>query len=235
MSSAIRQAGLPFLLMLVWQTVGLAQQDRHRPPCNSTRCKTIERFLKQHYCGQSPYGNGPDNGCAILDPKPGKAVDVIADFECHWSQAQDKSVCQRHGKPPATIRTSVVHELRRLGLPSTDNDIYFRVWKPRSAEWLIAEGYYAHLLRDSFTLCQVVLLVDAQGGVRVLRKVPFQSADIDVPLVTTWSLLDLADADGDGQLDVILRGDAYEDHWFEVVTPNRQSTPTIFSGMGYYL
>jgi hypothetical protein len=235
MSSVVRQAGVPFLLMLVWQTVGLAQQDRHRPPCNSTRCKTIEQFLKQHYCGKSPYGNGPDNGCDILDPNPGKAVDAIADFACNWSPAQDKSVCQRHGKPPASIRTSVVRELRRLGLPTTDNDIYFRVWKPRSADWWVAEGDYSHSLGARFTICQVVILVDTQGRVRVLRKLPFQSADIDVPKVTTWSLLGLADTDGDGQLDVILRGDAYEDHWLEVITPNRQSRPTLFSGLGYYL
>lgn len=235
MTFAVRQAGLPFLLMLVWQMVGLAQQDRHRPPCNSTRCKTIERFLKQHYCGKFPYGNGPDNGCAILDPNPGKAVDVIADFACNWSPADDKAVCKGHGKPPATIRTPVVRELRRLGLPSTENDVYFRVWKPRSVDWWVAEGYYEHSLGDRFTLCQVVVLLDTQGRPRVLRKVPFQSANTDVPEVTTWSLLGLADADGDGQLDVILRGDAYENHWLEVITPNRQSTPTLFSGLGYYL
>jgi hypothetical protein len=193
--------------------------------------------LKRHYCGASPFGNGPHNGCEILDTKnPGEAVDVIANFECDWSQAQDKSVCQQHGMPPTNTRTTVVRELRRLGLPSTvDKDIYFTVWKPQSANWSVAEGYYSRTLSENFTICQVILLVDVLGHVRALRELPFQRTNVDVPRVTTWSLLGLADADADGQLDIILRGDGYEDHWLEVITPNRQSTPTLFSGLGYYL
>jgi hypothetical protein len=45
----------------------------------------------------------------------------------------------------------------------------------------------------------------------------------------------LADADGDGRIEVILEGDAYEDHWLEVESIQDGSSRTIFSGLGYYL
>jgi len=53
--------------------------------------------------------------------------------------------------------------------------------------------------------------------------------------VTTWSPLDLADVNADGQIEVILEGDAYEDHWIEVVGMRGGSFRTIYSGLGYYL
>jgi hypothetical protein len=53
--------------------------------------------------------------------------------------------------------------------------------------------------------------------------------------VTTWSLLDLADIDGSGRMDVILRGDGYEDHWIEVHSIQQGSHRMVFSGLGYYL
>jgi hypothetical protein len=34
---------------------------------------------------------------------------------------------------------------------------------------------------------------------------------------------------------VILVGDAYEDHWLEVISVHDGSAKTIFSGLGYYL
>jgi hypothetical protein len=68
-----------------------------------------------------------------------------------------------------------------------------------------------------------------------LRKVPFQKTDQDVPTVVEWVPLDLADANGDGTEDIILEGDAYEDHWLEVVSVMGWSAETIFSGLGYYL
>jgi len=77
--------------------------------------------------------------------------------------------------------------------------------------------------------------MDPNSGTIVLRKLPLTKTDVDVPRVTTWKLLSLADADNDGQPDIILEGDAYEDHWFEVVVIDHRSAQTIFSGLGYYL
>ena len=39
----------------------------------------------------------------------------------------------------------------------------------------------------------------------------------------------------DGQVDVVLVGDAYEDHWLEVISVGNGTAKTIFSGLGYYL
>jgi hypothetical protein len=48
-------------------------------------------------------------------------------------------------------------------------------------------------------------------------------------------LLDLADVDGDGQVDIILRGIGYEGDWLEVVSLQQGSPKTVFSGLGYGL
>lgn len=84
-------------------------------------------------------------------------------------------------------------------------------------------------------LCQVILVVDQTSKVIVLRKVPFQKTDADVPVVTTWSLVDVADVDGAGQFNVIFEADSYENHWFEVDRVQDGSSHTIFSGLGYFL
>jgi hypothetical protein len=81
----------------------------------------------------------------------------------------------------------------------------------------------------------VIVTIDQRSQVHVLRKVQFQKTDEDKPAVTTWSPIDLADADGDGRIEVILEGDAYEDHWLEVESIQDGSSRTIFSGLGYYL
>jgi hypothetical protein len=44
------------------------------------------------------------------------------------------------------------------------------------------------------------------------------------------------DVNGDGTPDIVLEGDAYEDHWLEVISISKNFTVrTIFSGLGYYL
>ena len=68
----------------------------------------------------------------------------------------------------------------------------------------------------------MIVTIHQTSDVVVLRTVLFQTTDLDVPTPTQWEPIDLADADGDSQVEVILEGDAYEDHWLEVVrgSPN---------------
>ena len=56
---------------------------------------------------------------------------------------------------------------------------------------------------------------------------------IDVPRVTDWAPLDLSGTRGNGEVDVVLAGDAYEDHWIEVIRVKNGSARTMFSGLGY--
>jgi hypothetical protein len=94
---------------------------------------------------------------------------------------------------------------------------------------------YKNTYGIDMTICQVIVLIDQAEKVHVLRKVPFQKTNADVPKVIMWIPLDLADVNGDEKTEIILRGDAYEDHWLEVVGMKNSSFETIYSGLGYYL
>jgi hypothetical protein len=214
-----------------------AEKDPHRPPCTSARCRKIKSFLKAHYCGESPFGNGPDDGCEMQRPKKlAVGINVKADFECKWSDAEGKSRCQQHGEPPSEVRSILDREMRGLGLPTkNDRELYFTVWESTHSGWLLAQAEYDHIAGSDLMLCQVILIIDQSSQVRVLRKVPYQKTNANVLEVTTWDLLDVADVDGDGHIEVILEDDAYENHWFEVDRVQDGSSHTIFSGLGYYL
>ena len=140
------------------------------------------------------------------------------------------------GEPSSELRDIFVVKLRGLGLPAKPRgQIYFTVWQPTGLDWALVEAYNDHIEGSDVTLCQVIAIIDQNSQVSVLRKVPFQKTDADKNTVTTWSLLDLADVNADGQVEVILEGDAYEDQWIEVVGMKDGSFKTIFSGLGYYL
>jgi hypothetical protein len=126
--------------------------------------------------------------------------------------------------------------MRLLGLPEeAEREVYFKVLKSASG-LSVLEGAYDHVRELELTFCEVIVVVDARGGVHLLRNVPLQKAEnVDTADFTSWSPMDIADADGDGNLDIILEGDAYEDHWLEVVSVQGDSFTTIFSGLGYYL
>lgn len=233
----------PILIAVVVSVLAIAgrggapgEKDPHRPPCASAYCKKIKSFLKKHYCGESPAGNGPDDGCDLRDQKkPGAGVSIKAEPKCEWNKSNEIE-CQQRGEPSPDVRSVLIGQLRKFGLPArAAGKTYFTVWESTQEGWSVAEADYSKPVGGDVELCQVIVLIDKNSQVAVVRKVPFQKTDSDVPTITQWSLLDLADADGDGQVEIILEGDAYENHWLEVVGMRNGSLKTIFSGLGYYL
>lgn len=216
---------------------GQSGKDPHRPACTSSPCQKIESFLRAKFCGASPFGNGPQNSC---DTRYAKqlltGVNIIAAFDCKWSETDGRPKCRQRSEPPPSIRNLLVQELRRLGLPArAEKDIYFTVWQPSSAKWFLAAADYGQATGSALTLCQVIVVVDPDGHVQALRNVQFQKTKADAPTVTTWFPMGIADVDGDGQLEIILEGDTYENHWLEVDKMQNGSFRAVFSGLGYYL
>jgi hypothetical protein len=212
-------------------------KDPHRPSCTSAGCQKVESFLKANFCGASPFGNGPRNGCDTRAAKQLLAgVNVKAAFDCEWSVTDGRPKCRQRSAPPPDIRNILLREMQRLGLPpKAEKDIYFTVWQPSSIKWLLAAADYGQANGSDLALCQVILLVGPDGHIQTLRKVQFQKTNADKPTVTTWFPMGIADVDGDGQLEIILEGDAYQDHWFEVDKMQGGSFRKIYSGLGYYL
>jgi hypothetical protein len=130
----------------------------------------------------------------------------------------------------------LIGELRRLGLPrKAKGQIYFNVWESPASGLTLASADYDHSAGNDLWLSQVIVTIGQSSHVSVLRKVRFQKTDVDKPTVTLWSPIDLADIDGSGHTVVVLEGDAYEDHWIEVVSVQDGSPHTVFSGLGYFL
>ncbi|HEV2398924.1 MAG TPA: hypothetical protein VGS27_18410 [Candidatus Sulfotelmatobacter sp.] len=214
------------------------EKDPHRPPCTTVRCRKIKSFLRSHYCGKGPFGNGPEESCDTRGSKKpaGTGTEVTAQFFCSWDESAKASKCKQRGQPTNEERDVVLHQMRLLGLPKRGEDeVLFKVLRSTSG-LSVMQGVYDHLNGLELTFCEVIVAADATEGIHVLRRVRLRKAEnVDVVDFTTWSPVDIADTDGDGQLDIVLEGDAYEDHWFEVVTIEDGSFKTIFSGLGYYL
>jgi hypothetical protein len=219
------------------QEAGQPEKDPHRPPCTNGQCRKIRSFIKSHYCGKGPFGNGPDESCDTRGPKKpaGTGTKVTAEYFCSWDESAKGSKCNQRGQPTSEERNIVVQQMRLLGLPKGgEHEVHFKVL--RSSGLSVMQGAYDHLNGVELTFCEVVVVADANGGVHVLRKVKLRkAANVDVVDFTTWSPVDIADTDGNGQLEVVLEGEAYEDHWFEVVSLQNGSFKTVFSGLGYYL
>lgn len=217
------------------QTLAQTYKDPHRPPCRNAACLKIRKFLESHYCGQSPSGNGPGDGCEIKQlGKPADGIEVISDYKCEWDEKNEKKCTQRK-QPTDADRRILEGELKRLGLPGdAEGQIYFRVWKSAHSGWLVAAADYSRPAGPDVYVCEV-LLVKEGSQVTVLRSIPFQKTDADVPTVTFWAPIDIVDVKGDGQEALVLEADAYENHWLEVVNMGPGASKTVFSGLGYYL
>jgi hypothetical protein len=160
MSNAIVRAALLLALVATaWgqaKTSAQAAKDPHRPVCTNASCRKIKSFLKSHYCGESPYGNGPEDGCLISQPKKlGSGIKITADFVCRWRTMEAN--CQQHGHPSPEVRRILVREMRGIGLPAQEDDrIHFTVWESSSAGWSLAKADYDVLAgNDLLALCQV--------------------------------------------------------------------------------
>ncbi len=233
----VKQSFIAALLSVLALSVYATPQDEHRSDCATAACRKIKTYLKRHYCGKSPAGNGPDDSCDIEFPKKAQnGIEVEADYHCEWNEAKQDSVCKQIGQPSASVRRILVDELRGLGLPEkASGEIRFNILKSLASGWSVADADYSNKSGEDLELCEVIVLIDKDSHITVLRKLPFQKTDIDVPSVTQWSVVDVADVEGTGQLAIVLEGDAYEDHWLEVISLHSGSPQTVFSGLGYYL
>lgn len=237
---AYRWLAVAATLSLCAVTVRTAKQDKkdpNRPVCTTDGCRKAKAFVKAHYCGESPAGNGPDDSCEIKMPKtPSLGVKVVADYTCAWNDLKQQADCEQHGQPSPAVRGILMAELHRLGL-ATDakGETWFTVWKPTTSDWSLAVAYYSLTRGEDIWLCEVVAIIDKNSHAVIIRKLPFQKTDIDKPDVTQWALVDITDVEGAGHDDIVLEGDAYENHWFQVVRVQAGTVHTIFSGLGYYL
>ena len=230
-------AALISVVVVSAQSEEQAERDPHRPACVDAHCRKIKSFLETHYCGEMPFGNGPDDGCEIKEIKTVRAgIDVIADYNCEWRESTRAMHCEQHRKPSEAVSDILMRELHRIGLPAKANgQTNFTVWKAIHSGWSIAVADYSNTVGSDLELCEVVVAIDETSHATVLRKLPFQRTDADKPTVTEWTLVDLADVEGTGQEDIVLEGDDYEDHWLEVIRLRDGSAKTVFSGLGYYL
>ena len=232
-------AGL-LLLALPGEVIGQQGfKDPHRPACKDARCQKIKAYIQAHYC-EAPVTQDGIDYCYVPHENEGTGNDVavIASYSCE--SGGDRCQWKQSGQPAPQIKATLLREMRQLGQPRAgDQRTYFTVWKSKSAGWTLAEGLHYRWIGYPFpgtvTVCQVFLIVDRKSQVTVLHTLPFQETDENQYYVTQWTTLDIADADGDGQPEVILRGDAYENHWFEVFSFENGSARMIFSGLGYNL
>jgi len=219
------------------QSAERTEPDPHRPACVDAHCFTAKSFVQAHYCGASPFGNGPDDSCEIKKVVKAHAdVEVVADFSCGWNDSTHAAECDQRGKPSQVVGDVLIGELHRIGLPANaTGQTYFTVWKAGRSGWSIAVASYSRITGSVLDVCEVVAIIDEKLHATVLREQPFQTTDVEVPTITSWALVDLADVEGTGQKDIVLEGDEYEDHWLEVISLRDGAAKTVFSGLGYYL
>lgn len=235
-ANSFRTAGAR--LTALW-AIGLAASapglgQPHRQPCRTARCKAVRAFVKAHYCGESPFGNGPDDSCRIQALQK-KSSDVIVEANSVCSSDENATTpCKQTGSIAPALRAKLLERTHELGMPtSEDNAVLFLAMKSKKTGWSLLQASDESTKGSKLLVCDLVVAIDPDGGFHELRKIPFQTTDAEVPTVTVWSAIDIADVNG--QQEFILEGDQYEDHWFEAFSV-RNGTPKLdFAGLGYYL
>src|SRR5512140_1202504 len=99
------------LCILAPQLKAQRQKDPHRPPCTSAPCQKAESFVKAHFCGASPFGKGPRNGC---DTRYAKqlltGVNVLAAFACETDVTDGRPKCRQRSQPSPSVRNLLLGE-----------------------------------------------------------------------------------------------------------------------------
>jgi hypothetical protein len=142
-----------------------------------------QSVFEEHYCGDAPFGDGPDDSCDVADrAKRSSKVRVIADYNCEWNRSKDEAECKQQGQLRPELRGILGRELQHWGLPdNAPGKTYFTVWQGEGVGWLLAEAHYSNRAGDTVELCEVVAVVDKDGRAIVLRKLPLKRTDVDGP------------------------------------------------------
>jgi hypothetical protein len=215
-----------------------SRKDPHRPPCTSQECRAIQQYLKAHYCGRSPWGNGEGESCELRVPKAAtRGFKTLASYHCDPEDTSRSYRCAQRGTVPAAVVEAMHGQLTAIGVPAAaQRGIYYSIYQPSSAPWKLVEATYLRYKGDILTECQVLAVLGTDSVPHVLHKASCTKNDVDKPVFTEWSLLDVADVNVDGRVEIILEGNAYEDHWLEVIRLREDLTPEIiYSGLGYWL
>ena len=217
-------------------------QAAQRQVCTSAQCVQIKSVVKMHYCLPPDKDDrfDPADYCRIRYARtPTLGVKELAVVQCGWSDPKREGgewVCRQRGEVPRAIRAIVAPRMRELGLPAAEeNQITFTVLQWTRTGLLVAAADYSRREGRHLTSCELIVAVDASSHISPLRQSACHVDDADVPRGTSWSLLDIRDVDGDGQPDIVLAANMYENAWLEVVAVRRGVAETIFSGLGVSL
>ena len=210
-------------------------RDPHRFSCSNTECRVVRNFIKVHFCGASPFGNGPKDGCDIPVPKANAlSATVTADFNCDWEARNSASQCKQSGEVPLEVRSKLLEQMHLAGLPNTvDQQVVFAIRTSKTTGARIVLANYDHATGDDLWLCEILAITAVNQPLSVLKKVVYQKTDFEVPTLTTWFPVDIFNLSGHEVF--LFLGDAYEKHWFEAVEAKNGEYETAFTGLGYYL
>jgi hypothetical protein len=213
-----------------------------RQPCTTPLCVQIKSVVKMHYCLPPNKDDqlDTDDECRIRYARTATPdVKEVAAVQCGWSDPKRESgvwVCRQRGEVPRAVRAIVSPRMRELGLPvAEEGQLKFTVLQWTRTGLFVANAEYSRVEGSQLTECGLIVAVDANSHITPLRRSACHVTDADVPQGTSWSLLDIRDVDGDGQPEVVLVANMYENAWFEVVAVRGGAAETVFAGLGYSL
>jgi len=145
---------------------------RTAPRSTTAACLKLKEFLKTQYCGESPFGNSPDDGCDTRGRKTHVSTTKIeADYSCEQNQADGTWQCQQKGNPSPEIRKILIEKMRRVGMPAeVETDVHFNVLSSSGSSVSLASAGYDHKHGDDIDLCEVIVAIDTTGQGHLIHR-----------------------------------------------------------------